>query len=83
MPNIKSAKKRVLISEVKRARNISAKSSIKTHIRKFEGAVADGDASTAASLYTKVSSLLDKAANKGIIHKNMAARKKSRLAAKL
>lgn len=83
MANIKSAQKRVRISEVKRARNISTKSSIKTFTRKFENAVAEGNTDTAVTLYSKVSSLLDKAAAKGVIHKNAAARKKSRLAAKM
>lgn len=83
MPNVKSAIKRVKINEVKRARNISAKSSIKTYIRRYEKEVAEGNSDTAAALYSKVSSLLDKAAGKGIIHKNTASRKKSRLAARL
>jgi len=83
MPNIKSAKKRVKISEIKRARNTSAKSSIKTYIRKYEAAIAEGNTENAATIYAKVSSLLDKAATKGIIHKNTAARRKSRLAAKI
>jgi len=83
MPNVKSAKKRVKVNEVKRARNFSAKSSIKTYIRRYETAVAEGNTETAAALYTKVTSMLDKAAGKGIIHKNTAARRKSRLAAKI
>lgn len=83
MPNVKSAKKRVKVAEVKRTRNASAKSSIKTFIRKYETAVAEGNTDNAASFYNKVSSMLDKAANKGIIHKNTAARRKSRLAAKM
>lgn len=83
MANVKSAKKRVRISEVKRARNVSTKSSIKTSIRKYEEAIAQGNTDTAADLFNKVSSQLDKAAAKGIIHKNTAARKKSRLAARI
>ena len=83
MANSKTAIKRVKINEVKRARNISAKSSIKTHIRKYNTAIADGNAESAAALYSKISSMLDKAAGKGIIHKNAAARRKSRLAAKM
>ena len=82
MPNVNSAIKRAKIIETKRARNASAKSTIKTYIRRYEAAIADGDSQQAATLYTKVSSLLDKAASKGIIHKNKAARRKSRLAAK-
>jgi small subunit ribosomal protein S20 len=83
MPNVKSAIKRVRISEKKRARNASAKSAIKTYTRRYEAAIADGDKEGATSLFAKVSSMLDKAASKGIIHKNKAARRKSRLAAKL
>ena len=83
MPNVKSAKKRVKVSEIKRARNIGAKSAIKTYIRKYQTAVAEGNSDNAAILYNKVSSMMDKAAGKGIIHKNTAARRKSRLAAKL
>lgn len=83
MPNINSAIKRTKISETKRARNTSAKSTIKTYIRRYEAAIANGDRVEANGLYTKVSSLLDKAASKGIIHKNTAARRKSRLAAKV
>lgn len=83
MPNTKSALKRARTSAIRRARNRSAKSAIKTYIRKFKDAVAQGDDDSARLLYAKISSLLDKAANKGIIHKNNAARRKSRLAAKL
>jgi small subunit ribosomal protein S20 len=83
MPNVKSALKRVKVSQVKRARNFGTKSAIKTYTRKYESAIADGDIDTAKGLYTKVTSLLDKAANKGVIHKNNAARRKSRLAAKM
>lgn len=83
MANSKTAIKRVKINEVKRARNISAKSSIKTHIRKYNTAIADGNTENAAALYSKISSMLDKAAGKGIIHKNAAARRKSRLAARM
>ena len=82
MANSATAIKRVRINQVKRARNISAKSAIKTNVRKYLAARSAGDAEGAASLYRKVSSLLDKAAGKGIIHKNAAARRKSRLAAK-
>lgn len=83
MPNVRSAKKRVKVTEVKRLRNVSAKSRIKTYIKKFEAAAQQGDKEAATSLYRQTSSLLDKAAAKGIIHKNTANRRKSRLAAKL
>lgn len=81
MANSRTAIKRVRINQVKRARNTSAKSAIKTHIRKYEAALSAGQTDTAAALYRQISSLLDRAASKGIIHKNAAARRKSRLAA--
>jgi len=83
MPNIRSAAKRVRVSETKRLRNVSAKSRIRTYVKKFEAAARDGDSENAVKLYRQTSSLLDKAAAKGIIHKNTASRRKSRLAAKL
>ncbi len=82
MANSKSALKRVLINQTKRARNVGVKSAIKTQVRKFEASLGEDPAATAA-LHRKISSLLDKAARKGIIHKNAAARRKSRLAAKM
>ncbi len=83
MPNIRSAAKRVRVSETKRLRNISAKSRIRTSIKRFETAARDGDSENAVKLYQQTASLLDKAAAKGILHKNTASRRKSRLAAKL
>lgn len=83
MANSRTALKRVRINEVKRARNVSAKSSIKTYIRKFEAARAEGNTETATALYGRITSMLDKAASKGIIHKNTAARHKSRLASRI
>ena len=79
MANIKSAKKRVLIAEENRQRNVAFKTSIKTAIKKAL-ALAEGkdkDALNAAISY--VYKLCDKAVSKGILHKNTAARKKSRL----
>ena len=78
MPNIKSAKKRVLVSEKKALENKSFKSAYKTMIKKYEAAVEAGDAESAKKLYTEVIKKTDKAAAKGVIHKNTAARKKSR-----
>ncbi|MBP5255924.1 MAG: 30S ribosomal protein S20 [Clostridia bacterium] len=77
MPNIKSAKKRVLVTEVKTLRNKMAKSALKTSIKKFESAVAAGDKEAAKQAYGVAVKKLDKAAAKGLVHKNMAARKKS------
>ena len=82
MPNITSAKKRVLVSKVNNAKNRAAKTEMKTMIKKFDAAVvAGGDAAAAA--YKNAVKTIDQAAAKGIIHKNTAARKKSQLTRKL
>lgn len=79
MANIKSAKKRVLIAEANRQRNVAFKSSIKTAIKNVL-ALAEGDDKDALnSALSKAYQLCDKAVSKGILHKNTAARKKSRL----
>lgn len=83
MANIKSAKKRIKITATKTLRNKMIKSALKTSIKKFETAVEAKNVEEAKVLYTAAAKSLDMAANKGIIHKNMAARKKSRLASKL
>jgi len=78
LPNIKSAKKRVKVSEKKNLRNRMAKSAMKTVVKKFEAAVATGTADINA-----VQSALDKAVTKGVMSKNAANRKKARLAKRL
>lgn len=78
MPNIKSAKKRVLVSEKKALQNKMLKSSLKTALKKYEAAVNAGDAALAQSLYSDTVKKIDQAVSHGIIHKNNAARKKSR-----
>ena len=83
MPNIKSAKKRVLVSEKKNLQNRMIKSSLKTATKKFLAAVDAKDIDLAKSLYVELESQLDSAASKGVIHKNNAANKKSGLAKKL
>lgn len=83
MANIKSAKKRILVNNKKNLRNRSIKSALKTAIKKYDAAVASGDKELAASMLPQVSSTIDKAAAKGVIHKNAANRKKSQLASKL
>ncbi|GIM28106.1 30S ribosomal protein S20 [Clostridium polyendosporum] len=83
MANIKSAKKRIRVSEKKTLVNKIVKSALKTAIKKFEVAVAASNADEAKVSFTGAVKALDMAASKGVIHKNMAARKKSRLAAKL
>ena len=80
MANIKSQKKRNLTNERRRLRNKSVKSSLHTAIRAFRNATADGDKDKAAELLVSTSRKLDKAATKGVIHKNQAANKKSALA---
>ena len=77
MPNIKSAKKRVVIAEVNRLRNASQKSAIKTQLKKFDAAVKAGDKEAASVELVKTVSAVDKGVKKGLLHKNAAARKKS------
>ena len=79
MANIKSAKKRVLITQRNTERNTAFKTSIKTAIKKVLACAASDDKSELNALLSKVYQLCDKAAGKGILHKNTAARKKSRL----
>ena len=80
MPNIKSAKKRVLIGEVRNARNRAAKSELKTAIKKFEVAAAEGNRTEADGAYKVAVKKVDQAVAKGVLHKNTANRKKARLA---
>lgn len=83
MPNIKSAKKRVLVNETKAAQNKAAKSALKTDIKKFETAAAAGDKAQAQGAYAVAVKAVDKAAARGLIHRNNAARKKSSLTLRL
>ncbi len=83
LPNIKSAKKRVKVNEAKALRNKAAKSAMKTSLKKFDAAVADGNRSEADSAYKAAVKTVDKAAAKGLIHKNKAANKKSQMTIKL
>ena len=79
MANIKSAKKRVLIAEANRQRNVAFKSSIKTAVKKVLELANGEDKEALNASLSKVYQLCDKAVSKGILHKNTAARKKSRL----
>ena len=79
MANIKSAKKRVLIAEANRVRNVAFKTSIKTAVKKALALATGEDKDALNSAVSKVYQLCDKAVSKGILHKNTAARKKSRL----
>lgn len=83
MPNIKSAKKRVLVTSVKNLQNKMAKTALRTDLKKLELALAEGDKVKATELYKKAVVALDKAAASGLIHKNNASNKKSRLAVRL
>lgn len=83
MPNIKSAKKRVLVIEKKTQINKAIKSALKTQIKKFLAVVASGDKEKATKVYSETVSAIDSAMTKGIIHKNNAANKKAKLAKKL
>ena len=80
MPNIKQQKKRMRLAARQRLRNRQAKSTIRTLFRRLETSVADADAAATAAVATELTSSIDKAAAKGVIHKNNAARKKSRVA---
>ena len=83
MPHSKSAQKRVRVAEKKRARNKSVRSQAKTNITKAERLVFSGELEMAKEAVVAAISSLDKAAEKGIIHPNNAARRKSRLMKKL
>ena len=83
MPNIKSAKKRVLVSKVNNARNKMEKSALKTTVTKSDAAGADGNREQADSAYKAAVKSIDQAVNKGLLHKNNAARKKSSMTLKL
>jgi small subunit ribosomal protein S20 len=78
--NIKSQEKRNRTNERARLRNKSVKSSLRTAVRAFREAAAAGDKQKAAALLVVTGRKLDKAATKGVIHKNQAANKKSALA---
>lgn len=82
MPNIKSAKKRVKVSALKRAANMSKRSALKTALKKSASSIAAGDLNNAKTDLTAAVKKLDEAVTKGIIHKNQAARRKSRLTKK-
>ena len=82
MPNIKSAKKRVKVSEKKNLRNRMIKSAVRTSVKKLEAAIA-ADPQTANAQLVVTTSVIDKAASKGVMHKNAANRKKARLAKQL
>ena len=78
MANIKSQEKRIRTNELARQRNMAVRSKMKTFVKSAEQAIADGGADSTA-VVTKAISEIDRAAAKGVIHKNSAARKKASL----
>jgi len=80
MPNIKSAIKRVKVTETKNLQNRMVKSAVKTQIKKFEAAVSAGEAAEIEAQLRATSAAVDKAAAKNVMHKNAANRKKAQLA---
>lgn len=83
MPNIKSAKKRVVLNEKSRQRNVAARSKMRTLVKKVLAAVAQNNKEAAVAAFKEAEPVLDRAACKGLIHKNKAARHKSELASKI
>ena len=83
MPNIKSAKKRVLVIEKKTMQNKAIKSALKTQVKKFLAAVEAGNKEEATKVYAETVSAIDAAASKGVIHKNNANNRKAKLALKI
>ncbi|NOZ23744.1 MAG: 30S ribosomal protein S20 [Planctomycetes bacterium] len=83
MPNSKSAEKRLRQGEKRRERNKSYTSQIHSQVKKFEAAVAAQDAEAAKKEFLKAATILDIVAGKGMIHRNTASRKKSRMHAQL
>ena len=79
MANIKSAKKRILVTETRTARNKAIKSKVKTYVKKVETAVAKKDVEAAKAALAEAISVINKAGSKGVYHKNTCARKISRL----
>ena len=83
MANSKSAEKRIRVSERRRQRNKPYRTAARTFVKKAEVTIAGGDADEAATAVGNAISMLDRVAGKGVIHKRNAARRKSRLMAKL
>jgi len=81
--NIKSQIKRVKTNEKRRVRNKSVRSSVRTAVRKFREAAESGDVEQATTLQRAASRALDKAASKGVLHKNQAANRKSAMARRI
>lgn len=80
LANIKSAKKRILVNQTKAERNKAIKSSVKTAVKKVRVAIEAQDKEAAKAALLNATTVIDKAASKGVYHKNTASRKVSRLA---
>lgn len=83
MANIKSAKKRAVQAEKRRQHNASRRSMMRTYLKKVNAAIAAGEQEKASSAFAELTPIIDRYASKGLIHKNKAARHKSRLNAKI
>lgn len=83
MANIKSAKKRAIQAEKRRQHNASRRSMMRTYLKKVIAAIESGDKEAATAAFSVATPVLDRMASKGLIHKNKAARHKSRLAAQI
>ena len=83
MPNIKSSKKDVISSKIAYEKNKAEKTALKTAVKKFEAALAEGDRAAAEEAYKQAVKKVDRAVLNGILHKNTAARKKSALTLQL
>ena len=83
MANIKSAKKRILVTETRTARNKAIKSEVKTMVKKVYAAIEAGDKAAAQKAFNEMQPIVDRQAAKGLIHKNKAARHKANLTAQI
>lgn len=83
MPNIKSAKRRAKLSEIRNVQNKARRSALRTALKKFYVAVASGNRVEAESAYKTAVCVVDRAVSKGILHRNGAAHKKHALTLKL
>ena len=83
LANIKSAKKRAIQSEKRRQHNASRRSMMRTYVKKVHAAIESGDKAAAEQALAAATPILDRMATKGLIHKNKAARHKSRLTSQI
>ena len=83
MANIKSSKKDVISSKIAYEKNKANKSALKTELKKYDAALVSGDKAAAEAAYKAAVTAVDKAVNKGLLHKNNAARKKSSMTLKM